>query len=175
MISFSVQTDEALRHMRDAADAAYKMDGAVLNLGWEYSNFIYDYAPKDTTRMAQGVSKIETNISASGLTVGVGPFSAIGAPTDEAPRGQIASFIAANPSLRGRPPETPRGAWWTLAKAGKEKLKSERTGSKPAYWQAIQEQRVPTQDGGILSTIPFISMANHAIQSYIRRIENLLR
>lgn len=175
MISFSVQTDEALRHMQDMAQNSTKVEGAVLDAGHAYSAAIYGYAPKDTTRMAQGVSKIEQQSTTASVRIGVGPFSAIGAPTGEAPRGQIASFIAANPSLRGRPPDTPRGAWWTLAKAGKDKLKSERMGSKPAYWQAIQEQRVPTQDGGILSTIPFISMANSAIQSYIRRIENLMR
>lgn len=176
MISFSVQTDGALLRMRDAADAAHKMDGEVLNLGWKYSSFIYDYAPYKTGWMVTNASDIETNFGSSGLTVGVGPFSKLGYPTDSAmPKGQIASFIRRHKKMRGHVPSNKRAAWWALAKEGKDKLLEERAGRKPRYWQAIQEQQVPDRDGGILNTVPFISMANNAIQSYIRYIEDLLR
>ncbi len=176
MISFSIQTDEALRHMQDMKLKSAIAEDVVLDVGRVYSQFISSFAPKKTGWMAMNASEIVHQKGANSITVGVGPFSKLGYPTDSAmPKGQIASFIAANPSLRGSPPDTPRGAWWTLAKAGKDKLQSERMGRKPRYWQAIQEQRVPTQDGGILNTAAFISVANSVIQSYISRIQRLLR
>lgn len=176
MISFSVQTDEALRHMQDMAQNAAKVDNEVVAAGRQYSAYIADFAPKKTGWMAANASEIVQHGGSDSVTIGVGPFSKLGYPTDSAmPKGQIASFISRHKKLRGHIPSSPRGAWWALAKEGKDKLLDERTGRKPRYWQAIEEQQVPDRDGGILDTTPFISMANNAIQSAIRRIENLLR
>lgn len=176
MISFSVQTDEALRHMQEMVENSGKVNGEILALGREYSGHIANFAPKKTGWMALNASEIVQQNGADSVTVGVGPFSKLGYPTDSAmPKGQIASFISRHKKLRGHVPSSPRGAWWALAKEGKDKLLEERTGRKPRYWQAIEEQQVPDRDGGILDTTPFISMANNAIQSAIRRIENLLK
>ena len=45
---------------------------------------------------------------------------------------------------------------------------------KPAYWQAVQEQAVPSKDGGILPTISYITLANNAIRHIVKRIDDLL-
>lgn len=170
-----VESNAAERAMERTMRNLTQAKGEVVGLASSWSANVYASAPKDTTRMAHTVSLIEpTNVVGDDVGFGVGPFDRLGYPTNNAPRGLIGRFVQNNPDLRGAMPPVPRAAWWYLARGGKEKLKVERTGEKPAYWQAVQEQAVPSKDGGILPTIPYITLANNAIRHIVKRIDDLL-
>lgn len=171
-----VESDAAERAMQRTMRNLTQAKGEVVGLVSSWAANAYAAAPKDTTRMAHTVSQIEPIRAADGdVGFGAGPFDKLGYPTSDAPRGLISQFVQDNPDLRGTMPPVPRAAWWFLARGGKEKLKVERMGQKPAYWQAVQEQMVPSKDGGILKTIPYITLANESIRHIVRRIDNLLR
>lgn len=172
-----VESNAAERAMERTMRNLTQAKGEVVGLASSWSANVYASAPKDTTRMAHTVSLIEpTNVVGDDVGFGVGPFDRLGYPTNNAPRGLIGQFISAYPAERGtKPPKgLERASWWYLTTAGKKILRGTRMAEKPAYWQAVQEQMVPDMDGGILPTIPYITLANNAIRHIVKRIDDLL-
>ncbi|MCB0202152.1 MAG: hypothetical protein KDI03_18950 [Anaerolineae bacterium] len=172
-----IQSDAALRALERTSKNLTTARAEVNVLAREWSDNVFAYAPKDTARMANTVSKIEvTGTSGVDVSIGVGPFRELGDPTSNAPRGLIGQFISAYPAERGtRPPKgLERASWWYLTTAGKKILRGTRMSNKPRWWQAVQEQTVPSKDGGVLRTTPYITMANNSVQYIIQRIDDLL-
>lgn len=131
-----------------------------------FSDVIQSSAPRDTGFMANSVSQISViNGQDGSFGFGAGAYSVIGNPSTKSKRGTIKSFVKANPKLRGKRPLSLTGAWWTLSKLGKEKLRQDRLssglygGRKPAYWYAIAAGLVPDKEGGTLPANIFVDFA----------------
>ena len=122
-------------------------------------------APRDTGFMAARMSTVRQIRGAGSVDgYGAGAYSLIGNPKDRATPRTIASFIKANPKMRGSRPVVSSGAWWTLTPEGKDKLRNSRRhgaygGSKPAYWYAIASGLVPNAVGGTLTPNIFVDLA----------------
>lgn len=153
----------------------------IENVARRFSSAIRGSAPKSTGALAATASIIEWDApqgSVTPVSIGVGPFSKLGYPSDKAPSGIIERFVRDNPSKRGGRPPAARAAWWYLSAAGKQTLAAERVagrygsfGGKPRYWQAVAEGTVPSKSGADLPANDYIVHAYSAISGFASHID----
>lgn len=144
-----------------------------------FSVAITNTSPRDTGYMADTMAK-PSLITLGGEFVGwgVGAYGKIGDPAKRAKKGTIKEFVEDYPKLRGHRPMIATAAWWSLSKAGKNKLKFSRLhnsygGGKPAYWYAIASGLVPDADGGTLPAHVFVNYAIDFADAELKRLAPL--
>lgn len=191
MFSFVV-TNAGGDQLRSRVDNAKKRLPDIYEYVDEIANaFVIEVrssAPRKTNLLVIAASTIERKggRGSGDYSVGVGPFHALGYPSDSAPRNKIRQFIndnKGNREITGGMPPVPRAAWSYLTRKGQNTLLFGRLagrygmyGGKPRYWQAMHEGTVPSITGGVRPRNMFIDYAHSsALARYVSRSTSLGR